>query len=268
MKFSFQWTFFGFSTLPTGHAVGKEALFNEQPLYFDCNFWDLFIKTVIQGQGNTVQIMGKFESIRISGQLGKFWGIWKKFQEYCPNLCTFWHQWNPTPLAFAKATLVTSPPSHWRCQFLFVLQNHCTTCRSHTRSQHISCLLQALLPCVLVGDLFHASQLVKLHIHLANVWPNKSKRVWANACRAFTPAFATDVRAFPLTSRCDKDTPIVYTFVRHSSGISFDVRSFTAYQANIGKWRANMAKHVSSHLLQSPHLANAYVRLCLAKHIC
>ncbi len=75
-------------------------------------------------------------------------------------------------------------------------------------------------------DQFHCQKLsftttLKLSIHLATVWPNKSERV-ANACRAF----ATAVRAFPLTSTCDKDMPIVHRFVHHSSGISFGVRSF------------------------------------------
>ncbi len=53
-----------------------------------------------------------------------------------------------------------------------------------------------------------------------NVEPNKSECVWANARHL---AFATAVRAFPLTSTCQR------TFVPHSSGISFDVRSFTTY---------------------------------------
>ncbi len=34
-----------------------------------------------------------------------------------------------------------------------------------------------------------------------------------------------------------------------------------------GEWRANIAEHIRSHLLQSPHLANAHIRLYLAKHI-
>ncbi len=105
---------------------------------------------------------------------------------------------------------------------------------------------------------------LKLRIHLANVWPNKSEHVWGNARRAF----ATAVRAFPLTSTCDKDTPIAYTFVRRLSGISFDVRLFTAYLANIGKRRTNMTESVRSCLLRSPHLANAHICLCLAKHFC
>ncbi len=102
-----------------------------------------------------------------------------------------------------------------------------------------------------------------MRIHLTNVEPNKSERVWANAhCRAF----GTAVYAFPLTSTCNKCTPI-RTFVRHSSGISFDVRSFTAYLANNNKWQTNMTELVRLHLLQSLHLANAHIRLCLAKQI-
>ncbi len=105
---------------------------------------------------------------------------------------------------------------------------------------------------------------LKLRMHLVNVWPNKSKRVWANARRAF----ATAVCAFPLASTCDKDMPIAYTFVHHLSEISFDARSSTTYSANTAEWQTNMTKCVLSCLLQSPHLANACVRLCLAKHIC
>ncbi len=60
---------------------------------------------------------------------------------------------------------------------------------------------------------------------------------------------------------------IAYMFACHSSEISFDVRSFTAYLANIGEWKTNMIEHVRSHLQQSPHLANAQVRLCLVKDI-
>ncbi len=108
------------------------------------------------------------------------------------------------------------------------------------------------------------SELVlKLRVHLANVWPNKSERVWANARCAFTTA----VRAFSLTSTCDEDMPIASTFIRHSSGISFDIRSFTAYPVNIGEWRTNMTKCACPCLLQNPNLANALVRLFFAKHI-
>ncbi len=103
------------------------------------------------------------------------------------------------------------------------------------------------------------AKFVKLRIHLANVWPNKSKRVYTNACCAF----ATAVSTFPLSSTCDKDMPITNMFVRHSSGISFVIRSFITYPANIGEWRTN----VRSCLLQSPHLVNTHVRSCLAKHI-
>ncbi len=65
---------------------------------------------------------------------------------------------------------------------------------------------------------------------------NKSECIWVNARHVF----ATAVCAFPLTSTCDKNTPIAYTFVCHSSEISFDIRSFTAYSVNIGKRRTNM----------------------------
>ncbi len=57
--------------------------------------------------------------------------------------------------------------------------------------------------------------LLKLHMHLTNVGPNKSERVWANARRC---AFATAVRAFPLTSTSYKRTQIAYicsSFIRN-----------------------------------------------------
>ncbi len=102
--------------------------------------------------------------------------------------------------------------------------------------------------------------ILKLCIHLANVWPNKRERVWANARHSCT--------CIPLMYTCDKDTPVAYTFVRYLSGISFDVCSLTAYLVNIGERRTNMTEYVHSCLLQSPHcLANAHIRLCLAKHI-
>ncbi len=47
----------------------------------------------------------------------------------------------------------------------------------------------------------------KLRIHLANVWPNKSERVWTNARHAF----ATAVRVSTPTFTYDKDTPIAYS---------------------------------------------------------
>ncbi len=88
---------------------------------------------------------------------------------------------------------------------------------------------------VYVGNVWWTAKryLSKLRIHLMNVGPNKSERVWANArCRAFILA----VCAFPPTSTCDKCMQIAW-FVRHLSGISFNVRSFTTYLANIGEWR-------------------------------
>ncbi len=58
-----------------------------------------------------------------------------------------------------------------------------------------------------------------------------------------------------------------YTFVQRLSRKSFNVRSFTAYSANIGKLRTGITERIRSRLLQRLHLVNAHVRLCLVKHI-
>ncbi len=66
-----------------------------------------------------------------------------------------------------------------------------------------------------INVLWFNSVSCKLRIHLTNVGPNKSERVRVNArCRVF----ATAVRAFSLTSTCDKCTLIAYicsSFVRN-----------------------------------------------------
>ncbi len=89
-------------------------------------------------------------------------------------------------------------------------------------------------------------------------WAEQKWTIWTNA--RYCAYIPTDVHMWQMY------VDIVHLFVVW--GISFDVRSFTAYMANIGELRTNMNERVRSCLLQSPYLANAHVRLCLAEHIC
>ncbi len=47
--------------------------------------------------------------------------------------------------------------------------------------------------------------------------------------------------------RIEQMFPHTYTFVQHSSRISFDIHPFTAYPVNIGEWRTDMIKRIGLH---------------------